>query len=142
MADRSTRVARRAGGGLEALEVTLPASPTSVGHLRSHAREFAAAAGATEEIVTDVALAISEASTNAVIHGYPDRDATGTVALRGSVAEDWLELEVADRGAGFRQSPSGGLGFGLKLMAEVSDSMTIEQRDAGTTIVLRFALAR
>jgi serine/threonine-protein kinase RsbW len=143
MADRQTDVARRLGDGLEALEVTLPAIPTSIGHLRSHAREFATAAGASEEIVADIALAISEAATNSVIHGYPEADAaTGTVSLRGTVADDWLELAVADRGAGFRPSPSGGLGFGLKVMAEVSDSMTIEQREEGTTIVLRFALAR
>jgi serine/threonine-protein kinase RsbW len=143
LADRSTDTARRPDDGLEALEVTLAAVPASIGHLRTHAREFAAGAGATDAVVADIALAISEAATNAVIHGYPEGEASsGTVELRGTVADDWLELAVADRGEGFRPSPSGGLGFGLKVMAEVSDSMTVEQRDKGTTIVLRFALAR
>lgn len=139
----STDLARRLDDGVEALEVTLPAIPASIGHLRSYAREFATGAGAGDEAVTDIALAISEAATNAVIHAYrPGEAANGTASLRGNVADDWLELAVADRGAGFRPGPTGGLGFGLKVMAEVSDSMRIEQRDEGTTVVLRFALAR
>jgi anti-sigma regulatory factor (Ser/Thr protein kinase) len=139
----STGLARRLADGVEALEVTLPAIPASIGHLRSYAREFASGAGATDEAVGDIALAISEAATNAVIHAYPAGEATnGTASLRGKVADDWLELAVTDRGAGFRPGPPGGLGFGLKVMAEVSDSMRVEQRDEGTTVVLRFALAR
>jgi serine/threonine-protein kinase RsbW/stage II sporulation protein AB (anti-sigma F factor) len=128
---------------VEALEVTLPAIPASIGHLRSYAREFASGAGATDEAITDIALAISEAATNAVIHAYPGGKTTyDTASLRGNVADDWLELAVADRGAGFRPGSAGGLGFGLKVMAEVSDSMRVEQRDEGTTVVLRFALSR
>jgi anti-sigma regulatory factor (Ser/Thr protein kinase) len=139
----STGLARRLEDGVEALEVTLPAIPASIGHLRSYAREFATGAGATDEAVTDIALAISEAATNAVIHAYPAGNArNGTASLRGNVADDWLELAIADRGAGFRPGPSVGLGFGLKVMAQVSDSMTVEQRDEGTTVVLRFALSR
>jgi anti-sigma regulatory factor (Ser/Thr protein kinase) len=139
----STGLARRLADGVEALEVTLPAIPASIGHLRSYAREFAAGAGATDEAVTDIALAVSEAATNAVTHAYPAGQATNaTASLRGYVADNWLELAVADRGAGFRPGPSGGLGFGLKMMAAVSDSMRIDQRDEGTTVVLRFALAR
>jgi anti-sigma regulatory factor (Ser/Thr protein kinase) len=139
----STDLARRLDDGVEALEVTLPAIPASIGHLRSYAREFATGAGATDEAVTDIALAISEAATNAVVHAYPaGKAANGTASLRGNVADDWLELAVADRGAGFRPGPSGGLGFGLKVMAQVSDSMRVEQREEGTTVVLRFALAR
>ncbi|HEY0276930.1 MAG TPA: ATP-binding protein [Solirubrobacterales bacterium] len=139
----STDLARRLGNRVEALEVTLPAVPASIGHLRSYAREFATGAGATDAAVTDIALAISEAATNAVIHAYPaGGTASATASLRGRVADDWLELAVADRGAGFRPGPSGGLGVGLRVMAEVSDSMRVEQRDDGTTVVLGFALAR
>jgi anti-sigma regulatory factor (Ser/Thr protein kinase) len=139
----STDLAQSVGNGVETLAVTLPAIPASIGHLRSYAREFATGAGATDEAVTDIALAISEAATNTVIHAYPAGEAAnGTTSLRGQVADDWLELAIADRGAGFRPGPAGGLGFGLKVMAEVSDSMRVEQRDEGTTVVLRFALAR
>jgi serine/threonine-protein kinase RsbW/stage II sporulation protein AB (anti-sigma F factor) len=138
----STDLARRQER-VEALEVTLPAIPASIGHLRSYAREFASGAGATDEAITDIALAISEAATNAVIHAYPaGKDPNGTASLRGNVADDWLELAVADRGAGFRPGSASGLGFGLRVMAEVSDSMRVEQRDEGTTVVLRFALSR
>jgi anti-sigma regulatory factor (Ser/Thr protein kinase) len=104
--------------------------------------------GATDEAVSDIALAISEAATNAVTHAYPAGKATnGTASLRGNVADDWLEPAVTDRGSGFRRGPSDGFGFGfgfglgLNVMAEVSDSMRVEQREEGTTVVLRFALA-
>ncbi len=141
MADETVDLAAGPVNGDAALEVELPATATSVSTLRSYARNFAARAGAEEQVVADVALAVSEAATNAVLHAYGGTK-KGIVALRGTHEDGWVELEVSDRGGGFRPSPSGGLGFGLKVMAEVSDSMTVEQRDDGTTVVLRFALAR
>ena len=53
---------------------TLPAVPPSVGRMRRHAAAFASAAGAPEQMVQAVALAVSETVTNAVVHAYAGRD--------------------------------------------------------------------
>jgi serine/threonine-protein kinase RsbW len=137
VADRTTE----AVGGSRTLRAELAATPEAVGDLRAQAREFARGAGAEDPVVADVALAVSEAATNVVIHAYQGNEG-GPVALTGKVEGEWLEFEVRDEGRGFRPSPSGGLGFGMKVMAEISDSMTVEQRSPGTTVTLRFSRVR
>jgi anti-sigma regulatory factor (Ser/Thr protein kinase) len=131
----------QAVGGSPALRAELTATPEAIGELRGRARDFAARAGAEDAVVGDIALAISEAATNAVLHAYRDIVA-GPVRLTGRVEGEWLQFEVSDHGRGFHASPSGGLGFGMKVMAEVSDSMTVRQGDEGTTVTLRFSRSR
>jgi anti-sigma regulatory factor (Ser/Thr protein kinase) len=116
------------------------AVPAAIAELRGEAREFARDAGAEEAVAADVALAISEAATNVVLHAYGG--SAGPIEMVAKAEGRWLEFDLRDEGRGFRPSPSGGLGFGLKVMAEVSDSMTVRQQDQGTTIALRFARVR
>jgi serine/threonine-protein kinase RsbW len=123
------------------LRRVVPAVPASIAELRAQAREFAQGAGAEESVGADVALAISEAATNVVVHAY-QADEGGPLDMVGKAEGEWLEFVVSDRGSGFRPSPSGGLGFGMKVMAEVCDSMTVTQGDAGTSIKLRFSRVR
>ena len=52
----------------------------------------------TLEELADVKTAVSEAVTNAVIHGYDK--AQGKVVLRGSLQDGLLHIEVEDRGKG------------------------------------------
>jgi anti-sigma regulatory factor (Ser/Thr protein kinase) len=129
-----------ASASAPALRTVVPATAASIRDLRNGAREFARRAGAEDGVAADVALAISEAATNVVLHAYGEGE--GTVEVTGRHDGRWLEFEVSDEGGGFRPSPLGGLGFGLKVMADVSDSMTVRQRDKGTTIFLRFARVR
>jgi anti-sigma regulatory factor (Ser/Thr protein kinase) len=127
-------------GSPRTLRRVVPAVPAELAALRAEAQEFARRAGAEEAVVADVALAISEAATNVVLHAYGDSD--GRIELVAKAEGRWLEFDVTDDGRGFRPSPSGGLGFGLKVRAEISDSMTVLQREQGTTIALRFARVR
>ena len=59
---------------------TLPAVPDAVGELRRRASAFAVAAGASEAVALNVALAVSETVTNVVIHAYAG-DGGGTVGV-------------------------------------------------------------
>lgn len=52
----------------------------------------------TLEEVADIRTAVSEAVTNAIIHGYPD--GIHTVVVRAVLQEDMLELWVTDEGVG------------------------------------------
>lgn len=52
----------------------------------------------TLEELADIKTAISEAVTNAIIHGYEEE--TGTVMLRCALRGDLLEVEIEDQGKG------------------------------------------
>lgn len=52
----------------------------------------------TLEEVSDVKTAVSEAVTNAIIHGYENRD--GMVRMKASVTDRAVYIEIADSGKG------------------------------------------
>ena len=52
----------------------------------------------TLEEVADIRTAVSEAVTNAIIHGYPDE--VRTVIVRARLTDQLLELWVSDEGTG------------------------------------------
>lgn len=53
----------------------------------------------TLEELTDIKTVISEAVTNAIIHGY-NEDPNGVVTIHGRIEGDMLFLTVEDQGAG------------------------------------------
>lgn len=52
----------------------------------------------TLEEVADIRTAVSEAVTNAIIHGYPDE--VHTVVVRSRLSEGQVELWIVDEGVG------------------------------------------
>jgi anti-sigma regulatory factor (Ser/Thr protein kinase) len=62
----------------------LPAIAASVGTMRHRAKDFAAAHGADRLLQDDVALAISEAATNAFKYAYDAREVDGHIRLSAS----------------------------------------------------------
>jgi serine/threonine-protein kinase RsbW len=124
---------------LGGFELSRPAEREAVTAFRHRAAAFAAENGASPELVNDVALAVSEAATNAVKYAYGP-DEVGTVALSTSVEEGWLTLRVTDRGAGFGTGSSDGLGLGLMIIARLCDHLKIIQEGTGTQVLMRFVL--
>lgn len=117
------------------------ADPESVGRARAELAGFASRAGASPTLVDGVRLAVSEAVTNVVRHAYPLE--SGEVRVRALADEDVLEVVVSDDGGGVhRHSTSDrGLGFGLALICEVSDQMTLAPRShGGIDLRMRFSL--
>jgi anti-sigma regulatory factor (Ser/Thr protein kinase) len=103
---------------------------------------FARAAGADAEQLSDVRLACSEAITNVVRHAY--RGERGLVHVDAALAGGELWVLVADGGCGLGvDSKHPGMGQGLRLIAAVSDELTIVERaEGGTELRMRFDLAR
>jgi serine/threonine-protein kinase RsbW len=121
------------------LDLTMPAEPASVPVLRHRAAEYAAEPGVDEPVVDDVALAVSEAVTNAV--KYADAaEADGVVELAGAPRDGWLEVTVRDRGEGFGKGSTDGLGLGLSIIARLCSELTIVQEGDGTEVRMRFPL--
>lgn len=50
------------------------------------------------EEVADVKTAVSEAVTNAIIHGYPGE--VHKIVITGEIEDDWLRITVEDKGTG------------------------------------------
>lgn len=122
------------------MELVMPAEPASVPELRRHAARFAAEQGLGEEIVADIALAVSEAVTNAVKYANA-RGGRGVVELSASKGKDWLEVKVRDRGEAFGKGSVDGLGLGLTIIARLSGELKIVQEGSGTEVSMRFPLA-
>ncbi len=68
------------------------------GFARVAVAAFVAQLNPTLEEVADIRTAVSEAVTNAIIHGYPD--GVHTVVVRALLHEETVELWITDEGVG------------------------------------------
>jgi serine/threonine-protein kinase RsbW len=118
------------------------ATPRSPGEGRTAIRELAASAGATAEALGSIAVCVSEAMTNVVVHAYRREDRPGRVELEAEVDGDSLCVRVRDRGRGLEpRLDSPGLGLGLPLISQMSASCEIiSPAHGGTEIIMRFDL--
>jgi anti-sigma regulatory factor (Ser/Thr protein kinase) len=119
----------------------LAADPASATRARHAAVTLADELGASPDTRAGIAVAVTEAVANVVVHAYRGIAASGVeIALSGD--EEALDVEIRDRGVGLRpRDDSPGLGLGLGLMAQLADSFEVADVDGGGTCVhLRFAL--
>jgi anti-sigma regulatory factor (Ser/Thr protein kinase) len=117
-----------------------PALPETAGEARRRIKEFAAAHGAPRRLQADIALAVTEAVTNVIVHAYP-RGSVGTLSIAADIEEGELEIVVTDEGQGFRPGTSPGLGIGLSIIAETASDFAIrEHQPRGIELWMRFDL--
>lgn len=101
----------------------------------------------TIEEMADIKTAISEAVTNAVIHGY--EGGTGIVRLEFLLEERHLTVKVSDDGVGIEDILKARMplytskpeddrsGMGFTVMENFMDSLhIISEKDNGTTVVM------
>jgi serine/threonine-protein kinase RsbW len=100
----------------------------------------AAVAGAGEADVADLKLAVTEACTNAILHGYAD-GAPGELVVRYRLGAGGVEVEVEDDGPGFdpsdpivEESERDGQGMGLMIIRTLTDAIAIESDESGSRI--------
>ena len=95
-------------------------------------------------VLSDIALAITEAATNVVLHAYRDTREPGTVTIEAERVDDHVCLYVRDEGSGLApRVDRPGLGLGLGLIAQVADSADVRApEDGGTEVVMRFNVSR
>jgi stage II sporulation protein AB (anti-sigma F factor) len=120
------------------LVLDLPSEPESVSRARHHTRDYAERSGADPE---PVAIAVSEALGNAVLHGYR-HGRRGTVGVEAESSGEMLSAIVSDSGVGMSPHPhADGLGIGLSLIGHVSDRLEIEGcAEGGTRVAMAFQL--
>ncbi len=112
------------------LSQSYPAIAGSVPLARRTVADFARSAGATQDELDEIRLAVSEALTNAVMHAY--RGGPGRVYVSAALASGELWVLIADNGFGLQAgSHSSGLGVGLALISEITDGFAIVNRAGG-----------
>jgi anti-sigma regulatory factor (Ser/Thr protein kinase) len=123
-----------------AIHRRIPASSSAVPRLRGIARSYAAGScGLDDDQATLVAMVVTEAAANVVLHAYPDQP--GMIEFAADADEGELRVCVSDRGVGI-DSPSAnrGLGAGLRIMRGLARTQISSQPGRGTRVELRFRL--
>lgn len=99
----------------------------------------------TLEEIDDVKTAVSEAVTNAIIHGYPDKK--GIIYIEASVSGKVLAVSVRDEGVGilnlkkamepmYSSDPTGERsGMGFSFMEAFMDNVEVESQPGKGTVV-------
>ena len=127
------------------LDLSCPALASQIPAIRGAVAEVARDLGASDDVLVQINLAVSEAATNAVQHAYRDRPSAEAGDVRVIVRTgygDSLVVRVHDRGMGLAPRPdSAGLGLGLCLMTHDCARLEIRRPPGGgTEVVLHFRL--
>jgi serine/threonine-protein kinase RsbW len=99
-------------------------------------------AGAEAPVRDAVRLAVSEAVSNVIVHGYGQSPEAGDFTVAVECDLDLLWVTVRDKGCGMRpRMDSPGAGLGLPLIANVTDSFSVTALpDGGTEVCMTFPL--
>ena len=113
---------------------------------------FAARLNPTLEEMDDIKTAVSEAVTNAVIHGY--RNGPGIITMEAAVEENLLSVTVSDDGIGianveqamepmFTTLPEERSGMGFSFMEAFMDRIEVVSAPGkGTSVTMRKKIGR
>lgn len=129
------------------IELEIPARPEYVGLARLVVSSLASSRRTlADDRIDDLKLAVSEACTNA-IEAHVDVDVSERVLLRWSEADDHLQVQVEDQGAGFdpRSLPTHPpvtdperlnfeRGLGIPLIRSLVDRVEFNPSDVGTSV--------
>ena len=100
------------------------------------AASFAAQADPSIDVLADIRTAVSEAVTNAIVHGYDDKE--GTVVMECVLYSDRIEITVQDFGKGIEDVEQAKTplytsrpdlersGMGFTVMETFMDSLEVE----------------
>ena len=129
--------------GNPTVRLTIPAKAEYITLVRLALSGLARFRPLSEEVLGDLKLAVTEACTNSVRHGYGDGE--GQVEVVYELRPDRLVVEVADDGPGFDAEGDRPLaenlaegGLGIAIIKAVSDEFESGRRAEGRGSRLRF----
>ncbi len=129
------------------IKIEFEAKDVNVRFARIAVAAFIAELNPTIDEAEDVKTAVSEAVTNAIVHGYDGKE--GVVYIEGFSYDNTVMISVCDTGCGIEdinkareplfttkaEEERSGLGF--TVMESFMDSVHIEsKKDAGTTVTM------
>ncbi|MEN6412537.1 MAG: anti-sigma F factor [Veillonellales bacterium] len=127
------------------LKMSFQSLSENVGIARVTAAAFAAQVELTLSEIEEIKVAVSEAVSNAVIHGYGND--LGIIKLNMTLLENRIEYSIVDYGKGIQdielaRQPSYSsdperMGLGFVFMESFMDELKIQSKlDAGTTVTM------
>lgn len=127
------------------MEIRFDSRSENEGFARVSVASFLTQLNPTVEEVADVKTAVSEAVTNAIIHGYEQR--VETVRIHCSIENQLFTVEISDRGKGIAnvekamepmfttKSEDDRSGMGFSFMEAFMDSVEVESKvGEGTSV--------
>ena len=145
---RTSRTGQFSGEILNKIQIKLPALSVNEGLARAAVAAFVSQLdpGVTE--IADIKCAVSEAVTNAIVHGYRDTPETGSITVTVSIlAGRAVKIEIKDKGCGIpdvgqaRQplytTDAAGerSGMGFTVMESFTDALTVTSKVGLVTTV-------
>ena len=127
------------------MRLDFPAIPENEGFARMVISAFLVQVNPTMSVVSEVRTAVSEAVTNAIVHGYAGT--TGTVVLRATIEGDQAVIEVEDFGCGMEDVKKAmqpfytshpeqeRTGIGFSLMQSFMDGVSVTSSPGSGTLV-------
>jgi stage II sporulation protein AB (anti-sigma F factor) len=125
--------------------VRFPSLSVNEGFARVVVGAFAAQLNPTLEELADIKTAVSEAVTNAIVHGYEGM--VGSVEIQAFIKERLLTIEISDKGKGIEDveqarqpffTTAPGMersGMGFTVMETFMDSLEVESHPSEGTAV-------
>lgn len=129
------------------MRIEFPAISDNERFARGVAAAFVMTLDPTVDELSEIKTAVSEAVTNAIIHGYDGKE--GTIYMEGVIYENYVELSVTDNGVGISdirrareplytgkpEDERSGMGF--TIMETFMDSLDVEsERGSGTRVTM------
>ena len=147
---RTRRSSQFSGETLNRIQIKLPALSVNEAMARAAVAAFVSQLdpGVTE--IADIKCAVSEAVTNAIVHGYRDTPETGSITITVSILSGRaVKIEIKDKGCGIpdvgqaRQplyttdAAGGRSGMGFTVMESFTDALKVTSKvGQGTTVTM------
>lgn len=129
------------------MKLTFESKSINEGFSRVAVASFAAALDPTIEELNDIKTAVSEAVTNAIVHGY--REKMGKIYITAAITDqNIIRIKIRDRGVGIEDieqarqplfTTLGGerAGLGFAVMESFTDKLSVRSAPGhGTTVTL------
>lgn len=128
--------------------IKIPSLSTNESFARAAVAAFCTSLNPTIEEISDIKTAVSEAVTNAIIHGY--ENTVGDIVIQCRIRERLVEIIVEDFGCGivnvdkakeplYTSKPElerSGMGFAV-METFMDELVVLSEKDVGTKVILR-----
>lgn len=132
------------------IEIKINATLENEAVVRNTMGLFAATINCTIEDIIDIKTIVSEAVSNAIIHGY-EQDKTKEVIINGILNDNELVIVVKDEGVGIENiaealrvnfSSKNRSGLGFTIIKSLCDDLQIKsKKDNGTKVIIKKILS-
>lgn len=133
---------------MDTLNIKVNALASNESFLRSTIGAYCARQNPALDVISDIKTAVSEAVTNAIVHGYAN-NADGIIEVSAEINNNVLDLRISDFGVGIddvKQAMSDFFttkgdeersGLGFTIMKSFMDSLEVKSYpNEGTTVIM------